>query len=64
MFEFIKGNMEKYTEKKIHLILTPEESHWLKCIMQNPLFVAHPSDENKDDKCMRKMFFEATEYIK
>lgn len=34
------------------------EAKWLKGIMQNPFYGQEPKNENKQDKTMRKMFWD------
>jgi hypothetical protein len=51
------------TTVQITLILSSEETEWLHSLMQNPLHVEHPSDEDKQNKVMRLAFFEATKPI-
>jgi len=41
------------------LILNEEEVAWLKGIIQNPMWVDHPDDEDPKDKRMREAFWNA-----
>lgn len=54
----IKSEWRK--EVFLTLVLTEEEAHWLKCVMQNPLHGQDASDENGQDAAMRHKFFNAT----
>jgi hypothetical protein len=43
----------------ITLVLEMDEAIWLKNVMQNPLYVCHPDNEDKEDYEMRQKFFNA-----
>ena len=47
------------TTKVTTLTLTEDEVRWLKGIVQNPMWVDDPADEDHRDKKMRKIFWEA-----
>lgn len=46
-------------EIKYHLTLNKEEALFLKNIVQNPLFVADPADEDFKQKNIRRTFWDA-----
>jgi len=50
---------KKTTETKIILRMSECEAEWLKGVMQNPLFVEHPGDEDLNDNAMRLQLWEA-----
>lgn len=47
-------------EVYLTLVLSEEEAHWLKCIMQNPLHGQNAANELTEDAEMRLKFFNAT----
>ena len=53
----MKVNTTVITE--VTLAMNEEEIEWLRGLMQNPLHGLTPDEENKDDKRMRKLFWDA-----
>jgi len=51
--------METLKSTVVTIVLNEEEVAWLKGIMQNPLWVDHPDDEDLRDSRMRRTFWEA-----
>lgn len=49
--------VEIVQEVQIKLSLTAKEADWLKTIMQNPINIKFPQDEDEKDKTMRELFF-------
>ena len=58
----MKANIE--TKVQTTLVLNEEEAWWLKVLVQNPLWVDHPDDENPTDRKMRETFWKALDGIK
>ena len=56
--------MKVETEKLITLTLTEDEARWLKSIVQNPLWVDDPNEEDPRDKDMRSRFWVALEDVR
>ena len=57
----MKANIE--TQVQTTLVLSEEEARWLKGLVQNPLWVDHPDDENPKDKKIREAFWNALDGI-
>ena len=55
--------MQTSTVTQKTITLTREEEHWLKAIMQNPIFVDHPDKEEEIDKVNRCKFFDSLDWI-
>jgi hypothetical protein len=50
--------VKKRREIGITIIMDESEAKWLKGIMQNPLYLISTEDKDKQDKKMRKMFWD------
>lgn len=53
--------MKSERKEKIEWVLTLDESErdWIRSIVQNPMWVNDPADENEDDKSMRHKIWNA-----
>ena len=51
--------MKTKVEKQIVLTLNEEEARWLKGILQNPLWVDSPDEEDPYDRAMRGKYWDA-----
>jgi hypothetical protein len=51
--------VSKVQEVTTTLVLNAEEAEWLKAIMQNPMFVRLPQDEDPRDRKLRAIFWTA-----
>ena len=57
----MKANIE--TQVQTTLVLNEEEARWLKGLVQNPLWVDHPDDENPTEKRIRESFWNALDGV-
>ena len=55
--------MKVSTTKQKTITLTEDEEHWLKSVMQNPLFNQNPDDEPEPERTYRRDLFESLDWV-